>query len=209
MEFDNNNVDNSEYVTTSTYNNVVRYQVGNFFILHKKIRSFGRNFDEFQSFASELRRSAGVIVSSETWFSANTCRDVRGYTGFHTYRADRSGDGVSVFVRDCFRLTHVDNFSVCHAYYEFSVVRISFSNNCTVIIIVVYRPPDKSKISENWMKFCHQRFSLTMYLLLVILILTFQIQLPYKMILLTTATPTPSSLQSINLLAMQITIQVF
>ena len=34
------------------------------------------------------------------------------------------------------------------SYYEISVVKVSFSNNCTVIIICVYRPPDKSKISE-------------------------------------------------------------
>ena len=75
---------------------------------------------------------------SETWFSANTCRDVLGYAGFHTYRADKSGGGVFVFVRDCYTSIHVANFSVCHAYYVFSVVRILVSNNCTVIIIGVY-----------------------------------------------------------------------
>ena len=141
MEFDNNNVDNSEYFTTSTFNNVVKSQVGFFFILHENIRSFGRNFYEFHSFASELSRAA-----------ANTCRDVQGYAGFHTYRADKSGGRVSVFVRDCYTSTHVANFSVCHAYYEFSVVRISLSNNCTVIIIGVYRPQDKSKIPEFTIK---------------------------------------------------------
>ena len=146
MEFDNNNVDNSESFTTSTFNNVVRSQVGIFFILHKNMHSFGRNFDEFHSIASELSRAADVIVLSETRFSANTCRDVQGYSGFHTYSADKSGGGISVFVRDCYTSTHVANISVCHAYYEFSVVRISLSNNCTGIIIGVYRPPDKSKI---------------------------------------------------------------
>ena len=115
--------------------------------MHEYIRSFGINFDEFHSFVSELsRRAADFIVLSETWFSANTCRDVRGYTGFHTYRADRPGGGVSVFVRDCYTSTHVVSFSVCHAYYEFSVVKVSLSNNCTIIIIGLYRPPDKLKI---------------------------------------------------------------
>ena len=94
MEFDNNNVD-SEYFTTSTFNNVVRSQGGNFFILHENIRSFGRNFDEFHSYGSELCRVADVIVLSETWFSANTC-DIQGYARFHTYRADKYGGGVSV-----------------------------------------------------------------------------------------------------------------
>ena len=40
------------------------------------------------------------------------------------------------------------NFSACHSYYEISVVNFSLSNNCTIIIIGVYRPPDKSKIPE-------------------------------------------------------------
>ena len=80
MKFDNNNVDNSEYFTTSTFNNVVRSQAGNFFILHENISSFGFFFYEFHLFASELSRVADVIVLSETWFSANTCRDVQGYS---------------------------------------------------------------------------------------------------------------------------------
>ena len=58
--------------TTSTFNNVVRSQVGNFFIMHENVRSFGKFFDEFHSFVSELNRVADVIVLSETWFSANT-----------------------------------------------------------------------------------------------------------------------------------------
>ena len=45
------------------------------------------------------------------------------------------------------------NFSVCYAYYEISVVKISLLNNCTIIIFGVYRPPDKSKIPEFTIKF--------------------------------------------------------
>ena len=46
----------------------------------------------------------------------------------------------------------MDNFSVCYACYEISVVKISLSNNCTVIIIGVHRPPDKLKIPEFTIK---------------------------------------------------------
>ena len=59
-------VDNSDYFTTSTFNNVVRSQVGNFFIMHENICSFGNFFDEFHSFTSELNRAADVIMFSET-----------------------------------------------------------------------------------------------------------------------------------------------
>ena len=47
---------------------------------------------------------------------------------------------------------HMAKFSVCHAYYEISVVKVLLSNNGTLIIIGVYRPPDKSKIPEFTIK---------------------------------------------------------
>ena len=80
--------------------------------MHENIRYLGKFFDEFYSFASELSRAADVIVLSETWFSANTCHDVQGYTGFHTYRADKTGGSVSVFIRSCYTSTHMAKFSV-------------------------------------------------------------------------------------------------
>ena len=54
-----------------------------------------------------LNHKADVIVLSKTLFSANTSHDVQGYTGFHTYRADKTGGGVSVFIRNCYTLTHM------------------------------------------------------------------------------------------------------
>ena len=112
--------------------------------MHENIR-FLIFFYVFHSFASESSRAADAIVLSDTWFSVNTCSNVQGYTGFYTC-ADKTGGCVSVFIRNCYTSTYMANFSVCHAYYEISVVKISLSNNCTVIIIGVYRPPDKSKI---------------------------------------------------------------
>ena len=152
VEFNNNNVDNSDYFTTSTFSNVVRSQVGIFFIMHENIPSFGKLFDEFRSFASELNRAADVIVLSETSFYVNTCYDIQVYTGFHTCRADKTGGGVSVFIRNCYISTHMANFSVCHAYSEISDVKVLLSSNCTIIIIGIYRPPDKSKIPEFTIK---------------------------------------------------------
>ena len=80
--------------------------------MHENIRSFGNFFDKFHSFASELNRAADVIVLSETWFSSNTCHDIQDYIGFRTYRADKTGGGVSVFIRNYHTSTHLANFSV-------------------------------------------------------------------------------------------------
>ena len=62
--------------------------------MNENIRSFGEFFEEFHSFASELNRAADFIVLSEIWFSADTCHDVQGYTGFHTYHADKTGEAL-------------------------------------------------------------------------------------------------------------------
>ena len=148
MKFDNNNVDNSEYFTTSTFKNVVRSQVGIFFYIARKhtfvwkkfwrisficiwIKSYGWRYCVVRNvvFCQHLSWCSGIL-----WLSYIPCWQI-------WWRR----------LCVCERLLHiyctqVANFSVCHAYYEFSVVRISLSNNCAVVIIGVYRPPDKSKI---------------------------------------------------------------
>ena len=179
----------------------------NFFIMHENIRSLGNFFDKFHSFASELSRAAYVIVFWETWLSANTCHEVQDYTGFHTYRADKTGGGVSVFIRNCYTTTHMAKFSVCYAYYEISVVKVLLSNKCTVIIIGVYRPPHKSKITEFTIKFNEILLSTSQsdhVFIVSDLNINLQYPIAIEMILLITATQTPSSLSSINPLAMLI-----
>ena len=51
----------------------------------------------------------------------HTSHDVQEYTGFHTYREDKTGGGVSVFIRNCYTSTDMADFSVCHEYYKISV----------------------------------------------------------------------------------------
>ena len=75
--------------------------------MYENICSFMNFFDKFHLFTSELSLAADVIVLAETCFSANTCHDVQDHTGFHTYRADKTGGGVSVFIRNCYTSTHI------------------------------------------------------------------------------------------------------
>ena len=70
--------------------------------MHENMHAFGKKINEFHSFASELNLAADVIVLSGTWFSANTCLDVLGYTGFHSYLVDKTGGSVSVFTIICY-----------------------------------------------------------------------------------------------------------
>ena len=142
----------------------------------------------------------------------NTCHDVQGYTGFHTYHADKTEGGVSVFIRNCYTSTHMAKFSVGHAYYEISVVKVSLSNNCTVIIIGVYRSPDKWKIPEFTIKL-NVILSSTSQSDHVFIVGDLNIYLLDPIAVendfINNCHSTPSSLPSINPLAMLITIQVF
>ena len=117
-----------------------------------------------------------------------------------------------MFIRNCYTLTHMVKFSVCHAYYEIGVVKVSLSSNCIVIILGVYRPPDKSKIPEFTIKL-NEILSSTSQSDHVFKVgdlnINFLDLIAIENILLTTATQSPSSLSSINPLAMLITIQVF
>ena len=104
-------------------------------------------------------------------------------------------------------------FSVCRAYYEISVVKVSLSNNCTVIIIGVYRRPDKSKIPEFTIKLNENLSSTSQSdhaFILGDLNINHLDPIAIENYFLKTATQTPSSLSSINPLAMLIaTLKVF
>ena len=117
-----------------------------------------------------------------------------------------------MFIRNCYTSTHMVKFSVCHEYYEISVVKVSLSSNCIVIIIGVYRPPDKSKIPEFTIKL-NEILSSTSQSDHVFIVgdhnINFLDLIAIENILLSTATQTPSSLSSKKTLSMLITIQVF
>ena len=50
-------------------------------------------------------------------------------------------------IKNCYTSTHMEDLSECGAYYWISAVKISLTKKCTLIIIDVCRPPDKSKIT--------------------------------------------------------------
>ena len=75
----------------------------NFFVLHQNIRSFNKNYDNFSGYISEIDKKLDVIVLSETWFSTDKVGEINGFSGFHTFRTNRPGGGISVFGRDSYK----------------------------------------------------------------------------------------------------------
>lgn len=121
---------------------------GDFFLLHQNIRSFNKNYDEFNAFCLQLEQTPDVLIFTETWGSDSCCNDLEGYRSYHVYRTDRSGGGVSVYVKSAIKSHQIENLSLCHDSYEFNVVNIVISPQCTIKLFAIYRPPDKSTIPQ-------------------------------------------------------------
>ena len=75
----------------------------NLIMFNQNIRSSNRNFDCLFAFINNIEKSVYVIVMSETWFSVTSKCSIEGYNSFHSYRDNRTGGGVSIFIRKSLR----------------------------------------------------------------------------------------------------------
>ena len=121
-----------------------------FFIIHQNIRSFNCNIDEFILYIHNLVVKPDVIILSETWFNCDNFHGLNGYSAYHTYRRDRGGGGISVFVKVSLTSNHLPELSIMNSEIETCAVKVSLENNEMLNIVGVYRPP-----SSNIEIFCN------------------------------------------------------
>ena len=71
-----------------------------FSILHLKIRSIKKNFDNFKLFFSSLAFTFSVICFSKTWLDevGNSLYELPSYISKHQVRDDDKGGGVSIYI---------------------------------------------------------------------------------------------------------------
>ena len=117
---------------------------GNFSLFHQNIRSFDRNYDDLSVFVNRLNRPIDVLVLTETWFSDMVCSDIAGFNSYHTFRSNKTGEGVSIYVRDCFLSHCIEEKSVVSNLCESCAVEVIFDKtriNEKILIFGIYRPP--------------------------------------------------------------------
>ena len=117
------------------------------FVFHQNIRSFQRNFDDLSVLISQFSAKMDVIVLTETWFSYGLCQEIDGYVGFHVFRSEREGGGVSVYVRQGIKCSQLTEYSTITDSHEICAVELSLQQNTNLnnfTLICVYRPPDAS-----------------------------------------------------------------
>ena len=95
-----------------------------FVVFNQNIRSFNQNFDSLSVFLSEIEKNIKIIVLTETWFTKDSCCSIEGYRGYHSYRSDKIGGGVSVHVRKNIQSLCLHEFTACTEVYESCVIEV-------------------------------------------------------------------------------------
>ena len=115
--------------------------------IHTNIRSALKNHDNFTSYLECLDYKFPLIGYSESWLKEEN-KDtigIKGYKAEHSCRKDRSGGGVSLFVKDDIECSRVENLclnekNIESVFCEFDKDQFGLEKN--VLVGVVYRPPN-------------------------------------------------------------------
>ena len=129
------------YYSVENFNSLNFSTDANFLLFNCNLRSFNANGSSFDALFGTFSNKPNAIVCTETWNSPSTyemCK-FRGYDGFHTFRENSRGGGVSVFCESGYQIQKVDELSVCNLTIETCVCRITTENGY-VVIFGVYRP---------------------------------------------------------------------
>ena len=118
-------------------------------IVHFNIRSFRANYDEFSVFLNSLAIQPSIIILSETWFSEDFTDHINGYKGFHSFRLDRVGGGISIFVRSELNASSIDFITKCDNNIEVCGANVQLNNSFYLNIFGIYRPPSGNLLEFN------------------------------------------------------------
>ena len=116
-------------------------------VLSFNVRSYFKNFDEFYFMLSQSKLKFDIIVLTETWCSSNDVQlcHVEGYRGYHCFRKDKCGGGVSIFITESLKSDSLD-FNICNNNVECLGVTIKLPDSDTLNVVGIYRPPTGSKL---------------------------------------------------------------
>ena len=154
MDPEENLLNSSSWIVTtvSEYNDKFNSSADAFKILNFNLQSFHSKKPRFNCFLESINEEFDVLVLTETWNCSdniNFCY-IDNYNGIHTYRTlprplrGGIGGGVSIFaVSRNYKITKIDDLSVCNGTIESCVAKISTKNSNVddeIVVIGVYRP---------------------------------------------------------------------
>ena len=137
-----------EFFTVQSFNDGMENNINDIIVLHINIRSFNANFSDLSCLIDQLGKPIDIIAMSETWFTGDYTEDIVGYDAFHSYRVDRAGGGVSLFVRKKLHCTCVPLLSQSSSILEMVGVTLLTGHSGKLNVICAYRPPARDKIAD-------------------------------------------------------------
>ena len=146
-----------DYYFEDTFNNKcrnIKIDDKAFSLIHSNIRSVPCNLDKLSNYLSNLCISPTIVALTETWLKPENegCYGIPGYNGLFNSRADRSGGGVSLLIKNGLSCNVRDDLTLMTdtaetLFVEFDKNDIGFDQN--VIVGVLYRPPNTNISTFN------------------------------------------------------------
>lgn len=132
-----------------------------FLVFHQNVRSFNKNSDELILFLVNLKTDIDVLILTETWFNQFNYHDIPGFNSYHSFRTERTGGGVSVYVIDRLKSSMISDLTLNSPIGEFCSVNIKLTSVSSVNVVGYYRPPEGSvdEFCEYFENFILSRFS--------------------------------------------------
>ena len=146
------NVSNCNYYVEDSFNkkciNDKTIDDRNFSLIQMNIRSIPKNLSDFEYYLNGLNLHFTIIGVSETWLNeANKdCYAIKGYHHISQCRANRTGGGVSVFVKDSISFKYRGEFSRNEPFIESLFIELPKSDtgfDKDTLIGMIYRPPNQ------------------------------------------------------------------
>lgn len=152
-----NNVSNCRYYTEDSFQskcNDIRHEGSPFSLMHQNIRSIPKNLIRFENYLESLKFNFSVIGLSETWLSDSNkqCYALQGYNHISQCRPNKTGGGVSLFVKDSLSFKVRHEFARNELYIEALFIEIPKGEGelqKDIVVGIIYRPPNQNMSEFN------------------------------------------------------------
>ena len=141
------------YFSPILFNELNENRLDDLYIIHQNIRSFNKNIDELEVFLQQLNSTPDIVILSETWFNDENIAILPGYIDYHSYRRNRPGGGISVYIRDHFNSTLIPDFTTCDEVSETVAASITLNSSYKIAILGIYRPPVSTNLPQFNLRF--------------------------------------------------------
>ena len=103
-----------------------------------------KSADEFLGYLENCEHDFDIIILTETWAKdeTHTLCYIPGYESAHNFRIDKRGGGVSIFVKEKYKISIIENLNISSDYLESVAISLSYPNSDKKLnVLGLYRPP--------------------------------------------------------------------